>query len=180
MGGGGRLVWIFILLLLVGAAYVADDSTGSVPLPEAEPRPVQEDFHGMKVVDKYRWVEDGNNPETQKWVAEEMSYTRGVLDPLPGREAIHKRLTELLSIGSIGVPEIGGKYYFYTRREVMQNQPVLYVREGGDGKDRVLVDANQLGAAGTIALDWFEPSEPAKYLAHRTSPVRSGCRTLPM
>ncbi len=120
----------------------------------------------------------GNSADTQKWVAEEMAYTRGVLDPLPGRDAIHKRLTELLSIGSITQPEIGGKYYFYMRREGMQNQPVLYVREGVEGKDRVLVDANQLAADGTIALDWYHPSENGKYLAYGTSPSGSEMSTL--
>src|SRR5258708_3690535 len=180
MVGGGRLILIFVLMLLVGAVYAADDSAGAAPavLPKAEPRPVQEDFHGTKVVDKYRWLEDGNSADTQKWVAEEMAYSRALLDPLPGREAIHKRLTELVSIGSIGVPQIAGKYYFDTRREGMQNQPALYVREGVDGKDRVLVDANQLAADGTIALDWFEPSEHGKYLAYGTSPSGSEMSTL--
>jgi prolyl oligopeptidase len=189
-----RLIWIFIFVLMVTAVYAGDDtaeddtkgsssakdssSTKVAVLPWAEPRPVQEDFHGTKIVDKYRWLEDGNNPDTQKWVAEEMAYTRGVLDPLPGRDAIHKRLTELLSIGSIGVPQIGGKYYFYTRREGMQNQPVLYVREGVDGKDRVLLDANQLATDGTIALDWYQPSEHGKYLAYGTSPSGSEMSTL--
>ena len=60
----------------------------------------------------------------------------------------------------------------------MQNQPVLYVREGSDGKDRVLVDANQLAADGTIALDWFQPSENGKYLAYGTSPSGSEMSTL--
>jgi prolyl oligopeptidase len=194
MGGGARLIWIFGFVLMVTAVYAGDDtaeddtkgsssakdssSTKVAVLPWAEPRPVQEDFHGTKIVDKYRWLEDGNNPDTQKWVAEEMAYTRGVLDPLPGRDAIHKRLTELLSIGSIGVPQIGGKYYFYTRREGMQNQPVLYVREGVDGKDRVLLDANQLATDGTIALDWYQPSEHGKYLAYGTSPSGSEMSTL--
>ena len=188
MGGGARLIWIFILVLMVTAVYAgddmsADDTKGSsseknLTLPKAEPRPVQEEFHGTKIVDKYRWLEDGNNPDTQKWVAEEMAYTRSVLDPLPGRDAIHKRLTELLSIGNIGVPHIGGRYYFYTRREGMQNQPVLYVREGVEGKDRVLVDANQLAADGTIALDWYQPSEHGKYLAYGTSPSGSEMSTL--
>jgi prolyl oligopeptidase len=135
-------------------------------------------MHGMKIVDDYRWLEDGTSAETQKWVGEEMAYTRAVLDPLPGRDAIHKRLTELLSIGSISQPQIGGKYYFYTRREGMQNQPVLYVREGVDGKDRVLVDANQLAADGTIALDWYQASENGKYLAYGTSPSGSEMSTL--
>jgi prolyl oligopeptidase len=101
-----------------------------------------------------------------------------MLDPLPGRQAIHKRLTELLAIGSVTPPQIAGKYYFYTRREGMQNQPILYVREGIDGKDRVLVDANQLAADGTIALDWHEPSDNGRYLAYGTSPSGSEMSTL--
>jgi len=181
MFGGMRLFWTLTsLLFLAAAVYAADDakpSTQSGP-PKAEPRPVTETLHGTKIVDNYRWLEDGTSPETQKWVAEEMSYTRGVLDPLPGRDAIHKRLTELLSIGSIGTPQIGGKYYFYSRRDGMQNQPILYVREGIDGKDRVLVDANQLAADGTVALDWFDPSEHGKYLVYGTSTSGSEMSTL--
>jgi prolyl oligopeptidase len=181
MGGGGRLFWaLALLLLIVAAVYAGDDGRTSTPSgpPKAEVRPLEENFHGTKVVDKYRWLEDGNSPETRKWVAEEMAYTRALLDPLPGRDAIHKRLTELLSMGDIGVPRIGGKYYFYTRREGLQNQPVLYVREGVDGKDRVLVDPNQLAADGTVALDWFEPAVHGKYLAYGTSASGSEMSTL--
>jgi len=181
MSGGFRLFLILAsLVFLVATVFAGDDakaSASSAP-PKTEKRPLEEDLHGTKIVDNYRWLEDGKTPETQKWVADEMAYTRGVLDPLPGRDAIHKRLTELLSIGSIGPPEIAGKYYFYTRRDGMQNQPVLYVREGVDGKDRVLVDANQLAADGTIALDWYQPSENGKYLAYGTSPSGSEMSTL--
>ena len=181
MGGGLRLIGIvFSLVLLAVAVYAGNDAKDSSTAspPKAEKRPLEETLHGVKIVDNYRWLEDGTSPETQKWVAEEMAYTRGVLDPLPGRDAIHKRLTELLSIGSLTQPQMGGKYYFYTRREGMQNQPVLYVREGVDGKDRVLVDANQLAADGTIALDWYQASENGKYLAYGTSPSGSEMSTL--
>jgi prolyl oligopeptidase len=189
MGGGIRLGWmlgslIFIIIIIISGmiagVYAADDSKAPAPaVPKAEVRSVQETFHATtKIVDKYRWLEDSGTAETQKWVAEEMAYTRALLDPLPGREAIHKRLTELLSIGSVGVPHIAGKFYFYTRREGLQNQPVLYVREGVDGKDRVLVDANQLSADGTIALDWFDPSDHGKYLAYGTSASGSEMSTL--
>ena len=135
-------------------------------------------YHGVKVRDDYRWLENGNNPDTQKWVADEMAYTRALLDPRPGRDAIHKRLTELLSIGNISVPTMAGRHYFYSKREGMQNQPVLYVREGLNGTDRVLVDANQLSADGTIALDWYVPSENGKYLAYGTSASGSEMSTL--
>src|SRR5579864_2465602 len=182
MSGGLRLFLAFTSLLLLAAAVrAANDSkapTVSTAPPRAAVKPVEETINGTKIVDNYRWLEDGKNPETQKWVEEELAYTRSVLDPLPGREQIHKRLTELLSIGSIRPPQIGGKYYFYTRREGMQNQPILYVREGLDGKDRVLVDANQLAADGTIALDWHTPSENGRYLAYGTSPSGSEMSTL--
>ena len=182
MTGGFRLFWSLSSLFLIAAALYAADHSQSSAAPSAPPRatvkPFEDDFHGTKVIDNYRWLEDGKSPETQKWVAEEMSYTRAVLDPLPGRDAIHKRLTELLSIGSITPPQIAGHYYFYTKREGMQNQPVLYVRESLNGPDRVLVDANQLAADGTIALDWFQPSENGKYVAYGTSPSGSEMSTL--
>jgi prolyl oligopeptidase len=191
MAGGWRLVWVFSSLFLIffvmtAAMFAGDDSKSSkassttVPTapPVAEIKPVVDLYHGTRVVDNYRWLEDGSAPATQKWVAEEMAYTRGVLDPLPGRERIHKRLTELLSIGSVTPPVIGGKHYFYTRREGTQNQPVLYVRDTLDGPDRILVDANQLAADGTVALDWFQPSENGKYVAYGTSLSGSEMSTL--
>jgi prolyl oligopeptidase len=193
MAGGLRLVLALSSLgLLVAAVYAGDDSS-SAP-PQAAVKPVIDMFHGTKVLDNYRWLEDGKSPETQKWVEEEMSYTRGMLDRLAGRDPIHKRLSELLSIGSVTAPVIAGRHYFYTKREGMQNQPILYVRDSvvtndqgrviGNqldalmGKDRVLVDANALAADGTIALDWFQPSENGKYVAYGTSPSGSEMSTL--
>ncbi|MFZ1142163.1 MAG: prolyl oligopeptidase family serine peptidase [Candidatus Sulfotelmatobacter sp.] len=167
------------IFLAAAAVYAGDNSktSPSVP-PKAAEKPVIDIFHGTKVLDNYRWLEDGKNPETQKWVEEEMAYTRGILDRLAGRDAINKRLTELLSIGSVTPPMIAGRHYFYTKREGMQNQPVLYVRDGLNGPDRVLVDANKLSADGTIALDWYYPSETGKYVAYGTSPSGSEMSTL--
>jgi prolyl oligopeptidase len=187
MLGGFRLICVFASLFLIAAVvYAANDAKTSVAPsgpPKAEKKPIIETMHGVEITDNYRWLEDGTSSATQKWVEEEMTYTHAMLDPLPGRDAIHKRLTELLSIGSISQPQIGGKYYFYTRREGMQNQPVLYVRAGGaeakdTGKDRVLLDVNQLAADGTIALDWYQASENGKYLAYGTSPSGSEMSTL--
>ena len=183
MAGGALIRTLSSLLLVAGAALAADDSksaqksAASGP-PAAAIKPVVDLFHGTRVVDNYRWLENSGSPETQKWVEEEMAYTRSVLDPLAGREAIHKRLTELLSIGMVTAPQIAGKHYFYTKREGMQNQPVLYVRDSLSGPDRVLVDANQLAADGTVALDWFQPSETGKYVAYGTSPGGSEMSTL--
>ena len=175
---------LYSLLVAAAAVYAGDSQSADTPAaapaapPKAQAKPIVDIYHGTKVTDNYRWLEDGNSPETQKWVADEMAYTRALLDPLPGRDAIHRRLTELLSIGSITAPVIAGKHYFYTKREGMQNQPVLYLRDGLNGTDRVLVDANQLAADGTIALDWFQPSDNGKYAAYGTSQSGSEMSTL--
>jgi prolyl oligopeptidase len=184
MTGGQRLFLTLSslsLFLVTAAVYAGDDSQSSnapsAP-PAAEIKPIADVFHGTRVIDNYRWLEDGNSPETRQWVAQEMAYTRGMLDRLAGRDALHKRLTELLSIGSVTPPILAGHHYFYTKREGMQNQPILYVRDGVDGPDRVLVDANQLAADGTVALDWYQPSENGKYVAYGTSPGGSEVSTL--
>jgi prolyl oligopeptidase len=174
---GGRLLLFFCSLLLVGADSKSSSRVPDTP-PVATPRPVADYFHGTRVIDNYRWLEKADSPEVQKWVAEENDYTRALLDPLPGRAAIQHRLTELLSIGSVSAPVLAGHHYFYTRREGLQNQPVLYVRDSLNGADRVLVDANSLAADGTIALDWFQPSENGKYVAYGTSASGSEMSTL--
>lgn len=173
----GRLLLLFFAIALFFVAVAVSGHAQQAP-PIAPPKPIADYFHGTRVVDNYRWLEKADSPETQKWVAEENAYTRALLDPLPGRAAIQKRLTELLSIGNVTAPVIAGHHYFYTRREGLQNQPVLYVRDSLNGSDRVLVDANSLSADGTIALDWFQPSDNGKYVAYGTSPSGSEMSTL--
>ncbi len=184
MSGGSRLllVLLFLFSCAFAAVVLADDasvksSSASGP-PLAPQKPVEEVVQGHKLTDPYRWLENSGDHETQQWVSDELAYTRGVLDPLAGRDQLHKRLGELLSIGTISAPQIGGKYYFYTKREGTQNQPVLLVREGLAGKDRALVDVNELAADGTVALDWWTPSEDGKYVAYGTSPSGSEMSTL--
>ncbi|HEV2729447.1 MAG TPA: hypothetical protein VGV15_05400, partial [Terriglobales bacterium] len=182
MAGGLRLLWMLGLVVLAGAVLWGEDGSSTTTAvaapPKAKVEVIEDNIHGHKIADRYRWMEDSNSPATEEYVREQLAYTRSILDPLPGRAQIHQRLKELLSIGTIGTPQIGGKYYFYTRREGSQNQPVLLVREGVHGKDRTLVDVNQLAADGTVALDWWFPSEDGKYVAYGTSASGSEESTL--
>lgn len=174
MSGDFRLFWTLVSLFsLAGALWAEDNSTTSTTAPTAPPKTkvevVEETIHGHKIADPYRWLENTDSPATQEFVREQLAYTHSILDPLPGRDQIHQRLMQLLSIGTMGTPQLGGQYYFYTRREGMQNQPVLLVREGLHGQDRTLVDANQMAGDGTVALDWWFPSDEGKYVAYGTS-----------
>ena len=200
MPGGPRLpLAIFLVLVAVFTMVFVNDSRAndlrandspagdSVPStpsgppkapPKAKAAPVEDTIQGHKIIDDYRYLENPNDPDTKLYVDEELSYTRSILDPLPGRDKINARLSQLLMIGTVGAPQLGGKYYFHTRREGNQNQPILYVREGLNGDDKVLVDANQMSADGTVALDWWYASEDGKYVAYGTSPSGSEVSTL--
>jgi len=184
MAGGRGLIWIllFCFCLFVGAVWAEDGSSVNPAAPAAPPKArvevVEDTVQGHRIADSYRWLEDANSAETQEFVRQELAYTRGILDPLPGRDRINQQLTELLSIGNIGTPQVGGKYFFYMRREGRQNQAVLLVREGVHGKDRALVDVNRMSADGTVALDWWTPSDDGKYVAYGTSPGGSEESTL--
>jgi prolyl oligopeptidase len=146
--------------------------------PKARVAAVINDYHGRRISDPYRWLEDAASEETRRFVEEENAYTRSVLESIPGREELRRRIEQLLTIGRVASPRTGGGMYFYERRDGRQNQAVVYVRDGRRGKDRALIDVNGLAPDGTIALDWWYPSEDGKFVAFGTSPNGSELSTL--
>jgi prolyl oligopeptidase len=126
-------------------------------------------LHGEQVVDPYRWLESSETDEVREWTSVQNGLTEAYLAEYPGRAAIRSRLETLLAIGVLGSPTPAGGRYFYQRRDGTQNQPVLWVRDGVDGADRVAVDPNALNPEGTTALDWYYPSEDGRLLAYGLS-----------
>ena len=179
MQGGFRLLIVFFLLFVGMAAMVmAGDTPSASGPPKAKVAPVEETVQGHKIVDAYRYLENANDADTKLFVDQELAYTRSMLDPLPGRDKINARLSQLLAIGTVLPPEMAGPYYLHTQRDAGQNQPTLYVREGVNGEDRVLLDPNKLSADATVALDWWYPSDDGKYIAYGLSPSGSEESTL--
>jgi prolyl oligopeptidase len=149
-----------------------------LPYPPTRVDNVADVLHGVKIVDPYRWLEDGASSEVKAWVEEQNRYTQGLLDKVPGRKQIRERLDQLLEIGSLGTPVPARSHYFYTRRQGNQNQPILYVRAGAGGPERVLLDVNLLAGDGTVALDWWYPSRDGRLVAYGISQNGSEQSTL--
>jgi prolyl oligopeptidase len=167
-----RLVPALALLLpTLAFGQAAARPEGRLAYPPARKDAVVDEYHGMKVADPYRWLEDADHADTVKWVDAQNALTRSLLDG-PGREAIKKRLTELYDYPRVGLPERQGKRYFYTRNTGLQNQSVLYVRDGRDGTERVLLDPNALSPDGTVALTSTAPTQDGSLLGYSLS--RSG------
>src|SRR4051812_30981544 len=139
--------------------------------PPAQKSAVVQEYGGVKVADPYRWLEKADDPQTVAWVNAENALTRSYLDS-PRREAIKARLTELINYPRVSAPEKQGSRYFFTRNSGLQNQSVLYVREGLDGPERVLLDPNALSPDGTVALGVTTPTQDGTLLGYSLS--RSG------
>jgi prolyl oligopeptidase len=140
-----------------------------LPYPPTRTDEVVDELHGERVPDPYRWLEKGDSDEVRVWTEAQNALTEQYLAESPARPLIRHRLKQLLAIEGLGAPQPAAGRYFYSRRRQDDNQPVLYVREGLRGPDRVLLDPNRLNAEGTTALDWYFPSDDGRYLAYGLS-----------
>jgi prolyl oligopeptidase len=125
-----------------------------------------DDYHGTRVADPYRWLEDDNSAETKSWVEAQNKVTNAYLATIPERETIKKRLTELWNYEKYSAPFKEGGKYFYYKNDGLQNQSVLYVADSVTDKGRVLLDPNKLSADGTVALSGLSISDDGKTMAY--------------
>ena len=161
------------------AAPPAPAPAPSTPQPQAmqsrftypETRKVDQvdDYHGTRVADPYRWLEDTDAADTKSWVEAQNRVTFGFLEKIPEREAIEQRLTRLWNYPRYGVPfKEGGKYFLF-RNTGLQNQSVLHVHQALSDSGRVLLDPNTLSADGTVALSTTSVSPDGRLLAYGVS-----------
>jgi prolyl oligopeptidase len=130
-------------------------------------------YHGERVADPYRWLEDDNSAETKAWVEAQNKVTRSYLDAIPEREAIKKRYTELYNFEKFSLPWKEGGRYFWSRNDGLQQQSVYYVADSLNGTPRVLLDPNTLSKDGTVAVQFTSVSRDGKLLAYGLSSAGS-------
>ncbi len=167
---GGILAGLAVILFLAAAPAAAQPPAAgdSKPLvyPEARKSDVVDDYHGTKVADPYRWLEDPDSAETRAWVEAENKVTFGYLEQIPAREKIRERLTKLWNYEKYGMPYKRGNRYFYSKNDGLQNQSVLYTAKSLTDKPTVLLDPNTLSKDGTVALAGTAVSRDGKLMAY--------------
>ena len=165
-------------LLLACAALLSACSAGSSRVMNNEsslsypqtPRSDHTDtYHGVRVADPYAWLEGMGTPEVKRWVDAQNALAQPLLEAIPAREQIKKRLTELWNYERYDVPVKRGGRYFFLRNDGLQNQSVLYVADTLDAAPRVLLDPNKLSEDATVALGEFLPSPDGRLLAYSLS-----------
>jgi prolyl oligopeptidase len=166
-----RLRWIALPLFV---ATVALATTGQpLSYPAASTGTVVSDYHGMKVPDPYRWMEDIDSPATRAWVEAEGKLSRDYLDALPGHAEIAARLKQVWNFERWGAPVRHGHYWLYTHNDGLQNQDVIFVTTDPATAGRVLLDPNTLSKDGTVALRETAISDDGRLFAYALSDAGS-------
>ena len=170
MAGSRRIAWIAGAALM--AACAAEEPGIDVPPPPpTEVREVVDTLHGVEVPDPYRWLEDQEAPETRAWIDAQNAYTDTVLNALPGREELRAVAASVLERDAIGLPYERGGRYFYSKRRADQDLAVLYLRDGIDGEERVLIDPHPMSPDHTISVELRDISDDGTRMAYA---VREG------
>lgn len=165
----------FLVLTLAHMTMAAD----SLSYPKTAKVEQIDDYHGTKVADPYRWLEDDvrQSEKVAAWVKAQNEVTFGFLETIPQRKAIEKRLTELWDFEKFGAFFKAGGRYYYEHNTGLQNQYVLYVMDSLDKEPRVLIDPNKWSDDGTVALDGMSFSDDGRYAAYGIQDGGSDWRT---
>jgi prolyl oligopeptidase len=172
------VVWCTIGLL---SQFSLSPIFAQTPLkyPETSPVDHMDEYHGVKVADPYRWLEDDvrTSDKVAEWVKAQNEVTFKYLEAIPERPLIAKRLTELWNYEKYGSPFKRGGSYYYFKNDGLQNQYVLYRLETLDSEPTVLIDPNTWSKDGTVALDGEAFSDDGKYIAYGIQDAGSDWRT---
>jgi prolyl oligopeptidase len=154
-----------ISVFLPGFLYAAD-------LPQellAEEQNVADYYHGVKVTEDYRWLEDFGDPAVKKWSDAQNSYARDFLDSIPERESIKKRMDELMLERSSDYYSLKYRDHilFAIKSQPPMEQPLLITLDSADDPEteKVIVDVNRMNPEATTSIDFYVPSHDGKLVA---------------
>ena len=161
LAGGFLLTGMFTSAAPAGAQ--------TLQYPTARKSDVVDDYHGTRVPDPYRWLEDPDSPESRAWIEAQNRLTEAYLAAIPARTIIRDRLTKLWNYPKYGPPFRKAGRYFFLKNDGLQNQSVLYKQASLAATPETLLDPNILSEDGTVALSTLAVSDDGQLLAYGTA-----------
>ncbi|HXI51678.1 MAG TPA: hypothetical protein VNH84_09235, partial [Candidatus Saccharimonadales bacterium] len=173
------LAGIFFAVVPLGFAF---GISGVSAAPKTPVRPVVNEYHGVKVVDDYQWLENASDPDVRRWTAAQNRQARGVLDHLSSRPWVEERLKHLLTDPSTNYFLLSWRKgtLFLLKFEPPAQQPILITLSSVTNlqSTRVILDPNQLDPSGATTIDWYVPSPDGRLVAVSLSENGSESGTL--
>lgn len=137
-------------------------------IPSTPRIPVTDEYHGVQVIDEYRWLEN-TDASVRRWIDEQNHYTRSVLDAIPAREPIYRRLKELYTTTSsdyFALKFQNGTLFALKSQPPKEQAYLVTLRSADDlSSEQIVVDPNQINPDGTTTIDWYVPSLDGRLVA---------------
>jgi prolyl oligopeptidase len=156
---------LLLVVLSTGSPALARDESA----PPARIDEVSDTYHGTRVADPYRWLENGSDPAVREWTAKQSTRTRAYLDALPARAKLRTKLEKYISESSPRYYSLhaAGGAVFAMYFDPARQQPSLRMLgpELDPAKARTILDPNVLDQGGATAIDWYVPSHDGKRVA---------------
>jgi prolyl oligopeptidase len=163
------IIFPFAVGLAAGLIPVSCKKAAQATKPPAtEVRNVSDVYHGVEVVDPYRWLENWNSPEVQAWSNGQNAYCRRFLDALPARAEIGARVKEIEDATSVSYRSLVWRTgrLFAVKQQPPLNQPLVVVMNSADepASEKVVLDLNAFDPSGGTSLDWYVPSPDGRLI----------------
>ena len=151
------------------SAFQQTQAEDTMNYPESPRRPVTDEYHGLKVDDPYRWLEDAKDPAVHAWTDKQNRIVREMMDAVPQRSIFYEQLKNLYGEAS---PEyyslriLAGRVFAIKKQPLLQ-QPLLVMLTSMDdlSTEQVLLDPNQIDPTGGTAIDFYVPALDGKLAA---------------
>lgn len=137
--------------------------------PKAKRQDVVDNYHGEKISDPYRWLEDENSEETKEWIAAQNKLTRQYMDNVSFRQRIEGRLKELWQFAKYSAWEESDGDFYYFKNDGLQNHSVMYRQKGLNAAPKVFLDPNDFSKDGLKSLANHSFSKDGKYMVYGVS-----------
>lgn len=169
-----RLLQHLSLIILISNPVVAVGlQSRRLTYPETRQVEQTDEYHGVKVADPYRWMEEAGSPELQTWVKSQEGLLENYISRNSIRSKIRSRLSELNvydsytnSIG-LNTPYVSKRNsrYFFMKTSAGEAIPTVYVQEGLKAQPKIVVNIASHYKTEKYNLLGFEPSPDGKLLA---------------
>jgi len=157
---------LVLAALSLSSSGAAADNIRIGPPPPTPTRPVTDTLHGTVITDPYRWLEDQDAADTRAWLEAQTAHTDSILHSLPGRDERIERFEQLLRTDQITMPTQRGDRFFYYKREADQELYSIYMRDGLDGREILLLDPHALSDDLTTSVGFENISEDGRIMAY--------------
>jgi prolyl oligopeptidase len=138
-------------------------------LPTARRVNQSDTLFGKVIHDPYRWLEDPDAPETQKFVQDQNAVVKSFLATSQIRDKFEQKMTQLMDYEKFGCPMKRGDSYYYFHNSGLQPQSILYKQKTLDSKGETFLNPNELSEDGTTSISAYAFSESGKYCAYSLS-----------